>query len=64
MGVLRKLGLIVLVYVITGVIFALILLNGIISIHDGNILINILFWIFQPVIFITNILYHTLPFLP
>ncbi|MHA1576586.1 MAG: hypothetical protein ACTSU3_04430 [Candidatus Thorarchaeota archaeon] len=64
MGVLRKLGLAVLVYVIIGAIFAILLLNDITSIHDGNILINILFWIFQPVIFITNILYHTLPFLP
>lgn len=62
MGVVRKLGLAILVYIILGVIFTIMLLNDIISINDGNILINTLFWIFQPVILITNILYHTIPF--
>ncbi len=64
MGVLRKLGLGILVYVIIGVVLTILLLNDIISIHDGNILIDILFMIFQPVILLVNFLYYTMPFLP
>ncbi len=64
MGVLRKLSLAILVYVIIGVILTILLLNDIISIHDGNILIDIIFMIFQPIILIVNFLYVTLPFLP
>ncbi|MCK4567812.1 MAG: hypothetical protein KAU48_10950 [Candidatus Thorarchaeota archaeon] len=64
MGVLRKLGLGILVYVIIGVVLTILLLNDIISIHEGNILINILFMIFQPIIILVNFLYYTMPFLP
>ncbi len=64
MGVLRKLGLGILVYVVIGVVLTILLLNDIISIHDGNILIDILFMIFQPIILIVNFLYFTIPFLP
>ena len=64
MGVLRKLSLAILVYVIIGVALTVLLLNDIISINDGNILINILFMIFQPIIILVNFLYITIPFLP
>ena len=64
MGVLRKLSLAIIVYVIIGVVLTILLLNDIISIHDGNILINILFTIFQPIILVVNFLYYTVPFLP
>jgi len=64
MGVLRKLSLAILVYVIIGVALTVLLLNDIISINDGNILINILFMIFQPIIILVNFLYYTIPFLP
>ena len=64
MGVLRKLGIAIFVYVIIGVLLTILLLNDIISINDGNILINILFMIFQPIIILVNFLYYTIPFLP
>jgi len=64
MGVLRKLGILILVYVILGIIFTALLLNDIVSIHDGNIFIDILYQIFWPVIFIANFLYVTTPLLP
>jgi len=64
MGVLRKLGILILVYVILGIIFTALLLNDIVSIHDGNIFIDILDQIFWPVIFIANLLYVTTPLLP
>lgn len=64
MGALRKIGSILLVYIVLGIIFSLLILNDIISIHEGNVIIVILFWIFQPVIYVFNILYHTFPFLP
>jgi len=64
MGVLRKLGILILVYVILGIIFTALLLNDIVSIHDGNIFIDILYQIFWPVIFIANLLYVTTPLLP
>jgi len=64
MGVLRKLGIAIFVYVIIGVLLTILLLNDIISINDGNILVNILFTIFQPIIILTNFLYYTIPFLP
>lgn len=60
MGVLRKLILAILVYVIIGVVLTILLLNDIISIHDGNILISILFMIFQPIILVVNFLYFTM----
>ena len=64
MGVLRKLGIVILVYAILGVIFTFLILNDTISIHDDNILIAFLYQIFWPVIFVTNFLYITIPFLP
>lgn len=64
MGVLRKIGLAILAYVILGVIFTILLLNYIISRNTGNILVDILFLIFQPIVLITNLLYVTFPFLP
>jgi len=64
MGLLRKLGVVILLYVILGVIFTALLLNDIVSIHDGNIFIDILDQIFWPIIFIANFLYVTMPFLP
>ena len=64
MGVLRKIGIAIFVYVIIGVLLTILLLNDIISINDGNILVNILFTIFQPIIILTNFLYYTIPFLP
>ena len=64
MGVLRKLSLAIIVYVIIGVVLTILLLNDIISIHDDNLLIDILFMIFQPIILIVNFLYFTIPFLP
>ncbi len=63
MGALRKLGLGILVYMAIGVVLTILLLNDIISIHDGNILISILFMIFQPIILLVNFLYYTMPFL-
>ncbi|MFW9844374.1 MAG: hypothetical protein ACFFEV_07350 [Candidatus Thorarchaeota archaeon] len=62
MGVLRKLGIVILLYVILGIVFTFLLLNDIVSIHDGNILIDVLFTILQPIIIATNFLYVTLPF--
>ena len=64
MGVLRKLGVVIVLYVIFGVIITTLLLNDIINIHDGNIFIGILYQIFWPVIFLANFLYVTLPFMP
>ncbi len=61
MGVLRKLGIVILVYVVLGIIFTFLLLNDIVSIHDGNILVNILNLIFQPIIPVANLLYYMLP---
>ena len=63
MGVLKKIGLAILVYVILGVIFTILLLNDIISINDGNVVVDILHTIFYPIIIPTNVLYVTLPFL-
>jgi hypothetical protein len=57
MGILRKLGVAILVYVTFGVIFTFLLLNDTISIHDENILITVLYNVFQPIIFVTNFLY-------
>ncbi|MHA1849918.1 MAG: hypothetical protein ACTSW8_01505, partial [Candidatus Thorarchaeota archaeon] len=62
MGVLKKIGLAILVYVILGVIFTILLLNDIISINDGNVVVDILHTIFYPIIIPTNFLYVTLPF--
>ncbi|MGY5873747.1 MAG: hypothetical protein RTV72_15980 [Candidatus Thorarchaeota archaeon] len=62
MGVLRKIGLAILVYLVIGVVMTFFILNDIISIHDGNILIDILYTIFNPIIIATNFLYVTLPF--
>ncbi|TFH04609.1 MAG: hypothetical protein E4H14_14370 [Candidatus Thorarchaeota archaeon] len=64
MGALRKIGLVILAYVILGVIFTVLLLNDIIIRNNGNILVDILFLIFQPIVLITNLLYITFPFLP
>ena len=64
MGIVRKLSLAIIVYVIIGVVLTILLLNEIISIHDDNILIDILFMIFQPIILVVNFLYYTIPFLP
>ena len=61
MGVLRKLGIVILVYAVLGIIFTFLLLNDIISIHDGNILVNILHLIFQPIIPVANLLNYMLP---
>lgn len=64
MGVLKKIGLVILLYVILGVIFTILLLNDIISINAGNILIDFLRTIFYPIIIPTNFIIATLPFLP
>ena len=63
MGVLRKIGGIILAYVIIGVILYFLLLNDIISINVGNILVDLLYTIFSPVILATNFIYMTLPFI-
>ncbi|TFH06066.1 MAG: hypothetical protein E4H14_11525 [Candidatus Thorarchaeota archaeon] len=63
MGALRKIGLVILAYVILGVIFTVLLLNGIIIRNDGNILVDIFYWVLLPIILITNLLYATVPFL-
>ncbi len=62
MGILRKLGLAILAYVILGVVFYFLLQNGIISIHEENILVDFAYSVFYPVIIVTNFLYVTLPF--
>ena len=53
---LRKIGIVIAAYVILGAIFSFLLLMGFYSIHTHPI-INILFWFFQPVFIIVNILY-------
>lgn len=62
MGAVRKIGMIILAYLVLGVIFSILILTDIISIHDGNIVVVVLFWIFRPVVYVTNILYATFPF--
>ncbi|MFW9960937.1 MAG: hypothetical protein ACFFDV_07960 [Candidatus Thorarchaeota archaeon] len=57
MGGLRKIGIILAVYLILGIIFSLLLLIGLYSVHT-HIIINILYWFFQPVFIVFNILYH------
>ncbi|TFG29925.1 hypothetical protein EU528_08975 [Candidatus Thorarchaeota archaeon] len=64
MGVLRKIGIAIVLYLILGVVFTFLLLNDIVSIHDDNILIDFLYTVLQPVIIVTNFLYVTLPFVP
>jgi len=64
MGVLRKLGGVVLAYVIIGIIMYILLLNDIISINSGNMIIDFLYTIFSPIILTINFIYLTLPFVP
>ena len=63
MGVLKKIGLLILAYVIMGVVYTILLLNDII-IRDGNILIETIHIILTPIVLPTNFLYQTMPFLP
>jgi hypothetical protein len=64
MGVLKKVGVVIGLYVILGVIFYLLIQNDIVSIHENNFFVDILYTIFSPVIIATNFLYVTLPFVP
>jgi hypothetical protein len=64
MGVLRKIGGIILAYVLGGVIMYFLLLNGFVSINEGNVIIDILHMIFNPVILAVNFIFWTLPFVP
>ena len=62
MGILRKIGGVILAYVIIGVIMYILLLTDIISINSGNIIIDLLYTIFSPIILVINFIYMTLPF--
>lgn len=62
MGVLRKIGGVILAYLILGVIMYFLLLNGVITYNDGNAVVDILYTIFYPIIWISNFIYMTLPF--
>jgi len=54
---LQKIGIVLAVYLILGIIFSLLLLIGLYSVHT-HIIIYILYWFFQPVFIVFNILYH------
>ena len=57
MGGLRKIGVVLAVYAILGAIFSFLLLIGFYSVHT-HFIIYILFWVFQPLFIIVNVLYH------
>ena len=50
MGVGKKIGWAAFFYFVFGMLYAWLLWTGLINIASGNIVVNILYWIFYPII--------------